>query len=67
MPRCWSRTIWSRSSRFSRAIKPMPAVFDQHYVKRLNGTHVKTGKHKCDLAQQVRADIQAFKKTWIAW
>src|ERR1700733_92824 len=48
---------------FLEAIKPMPAVFDQHYVKRLNGTHVKKGKHKCDLAMQVIADIQAFKKT----
>ena len=24
-----------------QAVKPMKAVFDQHYVKRLNGTHVK--------------------------
>jgi myo-inositol-1-phosphate synthase len=46
---------------FLESIKPLPAVFDQHYVKRLNGTHVKTGKSKCDLAQQVRSDIQAFK------
>src|SRR6516225_942787 len=44
-------------------IKPLPAVFDQYYVKRLHGTHVKTGKHKLDLADQVRADIQAFKKS----
>jgi len=44
-------------------IKPLPAVFDQHYVKRLNGIHVKKGKNKRDLADQVRADIQAFKKT----
>jgi myo-inositol-1-phosphate synthase len=44
-------------------IKPLPAVFDQYYVKRLHGTHVKTGKNKRDLAEQVRADIQAFKKT----
>jgi myo-inositol-1-phosphate synthase len=43
-------------------IKPMPAVFDQYYVKRLNGTHVKKGKNKRDLAEQVRADIRAFKK-----
>jgi myo-inositol-1-phosphate synthase len=48
---------------FLEAIKPMPAVFDQHYVKRLNGTHVKQGKSKCDLAQQLRSDIQAFKTT----
>src|SRR6185437_3793184 len=46
---------------FLEAIKPMPAVFDQHYVKRLSGTHVKKGKSKCDLAQQVRADIQNFR------
>jgi myo-inositol-1-phosphate synthase len=44
-------------------IKPMPAVFDSYYVKRLHGTHVKKGKNKRDLAEQVRADIRAFKKT----
>src|SRR3984957_618931 len=43
-------------------IKPMPAVFDQYYFKRLNGTHVKKGKTKRDLANQLIADIQAFKK-----
>src|ERR1700752_394628 len=31
---------------FPEGIRPMPAVFDQHYVKRLNGTHVKKGKNK---------------------
>ena len=41
----------------------MPAVFDRYYVKRLNGTHVKKGKNKRDLAEQVIADIRAFKKT----
>jgi len=46
---------------FLEQIKPMPAVFDQYYVKRLNGTYVKKGKNKCDLAQQVRADIQNFR------
>jgi myo-inositol-1-phosphate synthase len=44
-------------------IKPMPAVFDQHYVKRLHGTHVKTGKNKRELAEQVMADIRNFKQT----
>jgi myo-inositol-1-phosphate synthase len=48
---------------FLETIKPLPAVFDQYYVKRLNGTYVKTGKNKRDLAEQLRADIQAFKKT----
>ena len=48
---------------FLEAIKPMPAVFDQHYVKRLSGTHVKKGRSKCDLAQQLRSDIAAFAAT----
>jgi len=47
---------------FLETIKPLPAVFDQYYVKRLNGTHIKKGKNKRDLADQVKADIQAFKK-----
>jgi myo-inositol-1-phosphate synthase len=43
-------------------IRPWPAVFDQHYVKRLQGPNVKKGKTKRDLAEQVMADIQKFKK-----
>src|SRR5437588_4454993 len=38
-------------------IKPMKAVFDQSYVKRLHGTNVKEGKNKFDLAQQLIAEI----------
>ena len=45
------------------AIKPMSAVFDQRYVKRLSGPNVKKGKHKKDLAEQLIADIRNFKKT----
>jgi myo-inositol-1-phosphate synthase len=48
---------------YLETIKPMPAVFDNYYVKRLNGVNVKKGKNKRDLAEQLRADIQAFKKT----
>jgi myo-inositol-1-phosphate synthase len=48
---------------FLETIKPLPAVFDQYYVKRLHGTHVKTGKTKKDLADQLRQDIRNFKKT----
>jgi myo-inositol-1-phosphate synthase len=44
------------------AIKPMPAVFDQKYVKRLDGPNVKKGKNKRDLAEQLRADIRNFKQ-----
>jgi myo-inositol-1-phosphate synthase len=43
-------------------IKPMPAVFDQAYVKRLSGTHVKKGKTKMELAEQVMEDIHDFKR-----
>jgi myo-inositol-1-phosphate synthase len=43
------------------AIRPMPAVFDQRYVKRLQGPNVKTGKNKMDLAEQLIADIRGFK------
>jgi myo-inositol-1-phosphate synthase len=44
------------------AIKPWPAVFDQRYVKRLDGPNVKKGPTKKDLAEQLRADIRNFKK-----
>ena len=43
-------------------IKPMPAVFDRDFVKRLDGPNVKHGKNKYELAQQLRADIRNFMK-----
>jgi myo-inositol-1-phosphate synthase len=43
------------------AIQPMPAVFDQHYVKRLTGTNVKQGKTKRELAEALRQDMRDFK------
>ncbi len=42
-------------------LKPMKAVFDQFYVKRLKGTHVKKGKTKFELMEQLREDIRSFK------
>src|SRR5437773_4741248 len=42
-------------------IRPWPAVFDRHYVKRLDGPNVKKGKNKKDLAEQVVDDIRRFK------
>ena len=42
-------------------LRPMKAVFDQDYVKRLHGTHVKTGATKWDLMEQLRKDIRDFK------
>jgi myo-inositol-1-phosphate synthase len=45
------------------AIRPMRAVFDRSYVKRLDGPHVKLGNSKMELADQVREDIRSFKKS----
>ena len=44
------------------AIKPMPAVFDRKYVKRLDGPNVKKGKNKKDLANQLIEDMRRFKE-----
>lgn len=43
------------------AIRPMKAVFDKSYIKNLDGTHVKEGKTKFDLAKQVMDDIENFR------
>ena len=43
------------------AVAPMKAVFDRDYVKRLEGSHVKQGKNKWDMALQAREDIQRFR------
>jgi myo-inositol-1-phosphate synthase len=45
------------------AIKPMTAAFYPEYVKRLHGTHVKTGATKADIVEQLRADIRNFIKS----
>jgi len=46
---------------FLRGIKPMPAVFENKYVTRINGENVKKGKTKRDLAEQLRQDMRDFK------
>ena len=43
------------------AVRPMPGVFDPRYVSRLNGTHIKDGGSKWDLAQRLMEDIAAFQ------
>ena len=43
------------------SIKPMPAVFDRNYVRRLNGPNIKEGKNKRHLADQLIKDIEKFK------
>lgn len=47
---------------FLSTIKPMAGVFEPQWVKKLHGTHVKQGTSKMDLAQQLIADIEKFKR-----
>jgi myo-inositol-1-phosphate synthase len=44
------------------AIRPMAAVFDRRYVKRLDGPNVKKGRNKRELADQLREDMRKFKQ-----
>ncbi|TVP55027.1 MAG: inositol-3-phosphate synthase [Gemmatimonadales bacterium] len=47
---------------FLRSVKPMPAVFDKEYVRRLDGPNVKKGENKFELARQLREDLRRFKE-----
>ncbi|HWE55897.1 MAG TPA: inositol-3-phosphate synthase [Acidimicrobiales bacterium] len=42
-------------------IVAMDAVFDQSWVSRLNGTRVKGGASKMEMAEQLMADIERFR------
>jgi myo-inositol-1-phosphate synthase len=44
------------------AVKPMPAVFEQQWVKKITGPNVKKGKNKMELAEQLMQDIETFKR-----
>jgi len=46
---------------FLEGIVPLPAVFDQNYVRRLDGPHVKRGQNKWELAQMLVEDIERFR------
>lgn len=43
------------------AIKPMPAVFDERYIKKITGSNVKKIDNKMDQALAVMKDIADFK------
>jgi myo-inositol-1-phosphate synthase len=45
-----------------QAVRPMKAVFDQNFVRRLTGTNVKTGKTHMHLADELRRDIETVKR-----
>jgi myo-inositol-1-phosphate synthase len=44
-----------------KEIEPMPAAFDQSYVKRLRGSNVKRARTKREMAEALRQDIRDFK------
>ncbi|KYF78164.1 inositol-3-phosphate synthase [Sorangium cellulosum] len=44
-------------------VTPMKAVFYPDYVRRLHGPHVKTGRNKADMVEQVRDDIRGFVRS----
>ena len=44
------------------AIRPMKAVFDQEYVRRIHGPNVKQDGSKMDKAQMLMDDIEQFRK-----
>ncbi len=46
---------------FLKSVKAMPAVFDQYYVKRLDGINVKSAPTKMELVEMVRKDMRDFK------
>ncbi len=46
----------------AKGIRPMKACFDPRFVTRLNGTWVKEGATKWELAEQLRQDIRDFKQ-----
>jgi len=43
-------------------IRPWKAVFDPKYVTRIKGDNVKKGKNKLDLAEQLKDDMESFRK-----
>jgi myo-inositol-1-phosphate synthase len=45
-----------------KQIKPMKAVFDRQYVKRLDGPHVKKASSKMVLAELLMKDVENFKQ-----
>ena len=45
------------------SVQPWPGVFDQEYVRNLNGTHVKSASTKMELVEALIRDIEGFLQT----
>ena len=49
-------------SDFLKSIEPMPAVFDNEYVRRIKGTNTKVTGNRLASVEAIRDDIRHFKK-----
>ncbi len=56
------RTLLDELKEGLDGIRPMPAVFDNYYVKKLDGKHVKKGANKMELAEALREDMRNFRQ-----
>lgn len=56
------KPLIEKLGRFLKSIHPMKAVFEQRYVKKLDGPHKKRAKNKMALAELLRQDIRDFKR-----
>ena len=45
------------------AIRPMKAVFDQNYIRRIHGPNVKSGGSKMEQAEMLMEDIRQFQES----
>ncbi len=52
----------SAAKDFMSTVRPMKAVFDKYYVKKLDGPHVKKEGSKMDMARALMDDIKNFKE-----
>ena len=57
------RTLLDKVREPLEAIRPMKAVFDQDYVRRLHGPNVKTGGSKMEQAEMLMEDIRQFRES----
>ncbi len=56
------RTLVDQLKEPLSALKPMKAVFDPEYVKRINGPNVKQARTKAEKAEMLMQDIEDFRQ-----
>ncbi|HML17483.1 MAG TPA: inositol-3-phosphate synthase [Bryobacteraceae bacterium] len=57
------RTLLDQLKEPLSAIRPMKAVFDRDYVRRIDGPNIKQGATKMEKAEMLMDDIEQFRKT----